>query len=85
VNHSVRSYVFAQSIADRMGLQPGRDYDPELQFLATVLHDIGLGQEANGPQRFEVDGADRAADFMRSHGYADPAAELSRTNAGRHR
>ncbi|GAY07393.1 HD domain-containing protein [Pseudonocardia sp. N23] len=75
VNHSVRSYLYGRLLGERNGLQPGRDYDPEIHFLATVLHDIGLTDEANGSQRFELDGADRAATFMREHGFSDRDVE----------
>ncbi|GAA1940439.1 nuclear transport factor 2 family protein [Kitasatospora viridis] len=66
--HSVRSYVFARAHARRQGLHPGTDYDDELLFLSCVLHDIGLSEDGNGDQRFEVDGADTAAAFLRSRG-----------------
>jgi hypothetical protein len=33
-----------------------------------VLHDLGVTEHANGDQRFEVDGADAAARFLREHG-----------------
>lgn len=61
-NHSVRSYVFARAMAHAKGLT---DYDDELVFLSCVLHDLGATDFANGDQRFEVDGADAAAAFLR--------------------
>jgi hypothetical protein len=33
-------------------------------FAATVLYDIGLRHDARAPVRFEVDGADQAAEFL---------------------
>ncbi|QDY75321.1 nuclear transport factor 2 family protein [Streptomyces qinzhouensis] len=66
--HSVRSYVFARAHARHEGLRAGTDYDDELLFLSCVLHDIGLSEEGNGDQRFEVDGADTAAAFLRERG-----------------
>ncbi|MEU1075927.1 MULTISPECIES: HD domain-containing protein [unclassified Streptomyces] len=66
--HSVRSYLFARALADERGWQPGADYDDELVFLGCVLHDLGLGEEGNGDQRFEVDGADLAARFLSDRG-----------------
>jgi uncharacterized protein (TIGR02246 family) len=68
LNHSIRSYVFARAHAARRGLRPGTDYDDELVFLSCILHDIGLSEQGNGDQRFEVDGADTAAAFLRAHG-----------------
>jgi hypothetical protein len=68
LNHSIRSYVFARAHAARRGLRPGTDYDDELVFLSCILHGIGLSEDGNGDQRFEVDGADTAARFLREHG-----------------
>jgi uncharacterized protein (TIGR02246 family) len=68
VNHGIRSYVFARAHAARRGLRPGTDYDDELVFLSCILHGIGLSEQGNGEQRFEVDGADTAAAFLRAHG-----------------
>lgn len=67
-HHSVRSYVFARAHAQGQGLNAGTDYDDELLFLGCVLHDIGVSEEGNGDQRFEVDGADTAAAFLRERG-----------------
>ncbi|MGW2183714.1 nuclear transport factor 2 family protein [Streptomyces sp. NPDC001732] len=66
--HSVRGYLFGRALAARQGLCPDADYNDELVFVASVLHDIGLSEEGNGDQRFEVDGADLAARFLREHG-----------------
>ncbi|MGF1425750.1 nuclear transport factor 2 family protein [Kitasatospora sp. LaBMicrA B282] len=67
-HHSVRSYVFARAHARNQGLRSGADYDDELLFVSCLLHDIGLSEEGNGDQRFEVDGADTAAAFLRECG-----------------
>ena len=72
-NHSIRSYVFARAHAQRSGV----DYDDELVFLSCVLHDIGLSDEGNGHQRFEVDGADVAAAFLREQGIDDRRVEIA--------
>ncbi|MGW9597238.1 HD domain-containing protein [Streptomyces chartreusis] len=67
-NHSVRSALFARLCADHRGARPGQDYDPDLLFLACVLHDIGLTEKGDRHQRFEVDGADLAAEFLTAQG-----------------
>jgi hypothetical protein len=67
-NHSVRSYLFGRELAAAKGLQRDVDYDDELVFLGCILHDLGVTEYANGDQRFEVDGADAAARFLRDHG-----------------
>lgn len=67
-NHSVRSYLFGRELAAAKGLRRDVDYDDELVFLSCILHDLGVTEHANGDQRFEVDGADAAARFLRDHG-----------------
>jgi hypothetical protein len=67
-NHSLRSYLFAREVAAAKGLKRDVDYDDELVFLSCILHDLGATEAANGDQRFEVDGADAAARFLRDHG-----------------
>ncbi|WP_327581828.1 HD domain-containing protein [Nonomuraea sp. NBC_00507] len=68
-NHSIRSYLFAVLLADHEGLTAGTDFDADLLFYACVLHDLGTSPSAPGKQRFEVEGADMAADFLTRHGY----------------
>ena len=68
-NHTVRSYLFARELAVTTGA--GRNHDDELLFLACILHDLGATEYANGDQRFEVDGADAAARFLRGEGVDD--------------
>jgi hypothetical protein len=68
-NHSVRTYLFARAIGEARGLRPGADYDDETLFLASVLHDLGLTEQGNGGHRFEVDGADLAAEFLTTNGF----------------
>ncbi|MFI5778101.1 HD domain-containing protein [Nocardia sp. NPDC051570] len=64
VNHCIRSFLFARLFAENIQAMPGSDYDPEILFLACVLHDLGLGVSADSYLRFEVDGANRAAKFL---------------------
>lgn len=66
-NHSLRSFLFARAAAERQG----EDYDTELVFLICVLHDMGLTDEGNTDQRFEVAGADLAARFLEANGVTD--------------
>ena len=74
-NHSIRSYLFAMMLAARRGLRPDRDFDPQLVFLACTLHDLGLTPDGNREQRFEVDGADIAAEFLTNQGLPDSEVE----------
>lgn len=64
-NHTVRSYLFARELLTINGIPD--DHDDELLFLTCILHDLGATDHANGDQRFEVDGADAAARFLRTH------------------
>jgi len=75
-NHSVRSYLFAVLLAGHEGLRPAADFDPDLLFLACVLHDLGTSPAAGGTQRFEVDGADMAASFLTDNGVGARGVDL---------
>lgn len=68
-NHSIRSYLFATMLAEHEGLKPGVDFEADLLFYACVLHDLGTSPSVPGRQRFEVEGADLAAEFLTEHGY----------------
>jgi hypothetical protein len=70
-NHCVRSYLFGRELAATDGLRGGADYDDELVFLVCVLHDLGVTDYGLADQRFEVDGADAAARFLRESGISD--------------
>lgn len=70
-NHCIRSYLFGRELAAADGVRAGLDYDDELVFLSCILHDLGVTAFGGGDQRFEVDGADAAAAFLRDHGVAD--------------
>ena len=69
--HSIRSFLFARLFAEREGALNDAAYDEELLFAATVMHDLGLGDQARGHARFEVEGADLAAEVLREHGVAE--------------
>ncbi|WP_310785013.1 HD domain-containing protein [Mycobacterium sp. Z3061] len=67
-NHSVRSYLFGELLAAHEGLKPGPDFDSETLFLGCVLHDLGAGTAAAGKERFEIEGADLAANLLTEQG-----------------
>jgi hypothetical protein len=70
--HSRRVYFFARMHAQRTGAQP----DPELLYLASMFHDVGLGTPfSDVEQRFEVDGADHGRRFLLAHGFPPSAAD----------
>jgi hypothetical protein len=66
-NHVMRTYAFGR----HAGALQGAQYDHEIFFLGAVLHDLGLVEKFIGENRFEIDSADAAADFLSRHGYTD--------------
>lgn len=66
-NHLLRTYAFGEAAGRAQGLH----YDSEMLFLGAMLHDLGLVEGFIGQARFEVDGADAAADFLSRQGYPD--------------
>jgi predicted hydrolase (HD superfamily) len=72
-NHSVRVYVFGAMKGIRQELK----FDSELLYVAALFHDMGLVDAyETEAKRFEVDGADAAREFLRSHGISEPKADL---------
>ena len=64
-NHSLRVYSFGALQGERRGLR----YDPELLYIGAMFHDIGLVEgHRSAHDRFEVDGANAARDFLRGQG-----------------
>jgi hypothetical protein len=72
-----QSLVRPRTGAAAKGLRRDVDYDDELVFLSCMLHDLGVTEHANGDQRFEVDGADAAAQFLRDHGMSETGSRRS--------
>ena len=71
-NHAVRSWLFAT----KLGQLKNIECDPEVVAVGTILHDIGLTASVSGPNRFEVNGADAAAAFVRERGFSPRRAQL---------
>ena len=70
-NHSSRVYHFGALAGIRRGLQ----FDRELLYAGAMFHDIGLmPRHSSTHERFEVDGAHTARDFLRSHGIPEQDA-----------
>nr|WP_296071298.1 HD domain-containing protein [uncultured Actinoplanes sp.] len=64
-HHSRRVFLFGSLRSRRRGLTP----DPELAYVGAMFHDLGLTERyRRTDQRFEIDGADLARDFLRDHG-----------------
>ena len=63
-HHSSRVYYFGALAGKHRGLK----FDPELLYTGAMFHDMGLNhQHSSAHERFEVDGANTAREFLRSH------------------
>ena len=66
-HHSSRVYYWGALTGKRRHLR----FDPELLYAGAMFHDMGLTpKHASAHERFEVDGANVARDFLRSHSIA---------------
>jgi HD domain len=71
-HHSSRVYYWGALTGKRRGLR----FDPELLYAGAMFHDMGLTpRHASAHERFEVDSANAARDFLRSHGIAERDVE----------
>src|SRR5260370_39379036 len=63
-HHSSRVYYFGALAGKRRSLS----FDPELLYAGAMFHDMGLTpKHSSAKERFEVDGANTARNFLRSH------------------
>jgi hypothetical protein len=68
-NHSTRVYYLAALTGKRLGLE----FDPDLLYVAAIFHDMGLTPQYSSKwDRFEVDGANSAREFLRRHNISQP-------------
>jgi HD domain-containing protein len=74
-NHSIRTYLFARLVAARLNLVAAHDYNDDLLFAACAMHDLGVASDGPHRQRFEVEGADRAAEFLVERGVSAADAD----------
>jgi hypothetical protein len=65
-HHSSRVYYWAALAGKRRRLK----FDPELLYAGAMFHDMGLIPAHSTHERFEVDGANVARDFLRARGIA---------------
>jgi HD superfamily phosphodiesterase len=72
-HHSLRVYSWGTMRGALRGLR----YDPELLYIGAMFHDIGLVDgHRSAHDRFEVDGANAAREFLRSHGVTGDALRI---------
>jgi hypothetical protein len=63
-NHVMRSWLFGILLSEVGEVAP----DAELLAVAAILHDLGLTERYTAKNRFEVDGANAAREFMKDRG-----------------
>jgi hypothetical protein len=72
-NHSSRVYCFAALTGRRRDLR----FDRELLYAGAMFHDMGLTKRHSSPtERFEVDGANAARDFLSANHIAPADIDL---------
>lgn len=79
LNHSMRVYLYAAKLAQHQSSIYSQKDDSTLSqhsllFVACILHDIGCASRFDGPQRFEVEGADAAKAHVLSFGRSEADA-----------
>jgi HD superfamily phosphodiesterase len=71
-HHSSRVYYFSALAGKHRGLK----FDPELLYVGAMFHDMGLTHQRRTNERFEVDGANAARDFLRRQGIAQQDIDI---------
>jgi hypothetical protein len=70
-DHSRRVFLWGALKAERRRLRPNL----EALYVGAMFHDLGLTEKyRTTTQRFEIDGADLARDFLLGHGYTEQEA-----------
>ena len=73
-NHSIRVYLFAAE----QGRQQKLRFDTELLYVAAAFHDLGLTKKFSSQnERFEVDGANAARQFLTAHNVAEEQVQTA--------
>ncbi|MGH8782368.1 HD domain-containing protein [Paraburkholderia sp.] len=71
-HHSRRVFLFGALTGERKRLK----YDAELLYIGAMFHDMGLVEPySSKDERFEVDGANAARDFLQRHGIGEAEIE----------
>jgi HD superfamily phosphodiesterase len=67
-NHTRRVFLWGSLYAEQLLL----DYDPEPFYVAAMFHDVGSVEgHRSGHERFEIDGANAAREFLERHDLPD--------------
>lgn len=71
LHHGIRSFVFGAAL----GCRDARQFDPELLYLACIMHDLGLTEAyCDQPLDFELVGAQAAYAFLMDRDFAQMRA-----------
>lgn len=80
-NHSLRVYFFAAEL----GRQQQKKFDSELLYVSAAFHDMGLVKKfSSATERFEVDGANAAKQFLVAHDIPEDQAQTAWTAIALH-
>jgi HD superfamily phosphodiesterase len=80
-HHSSRVFYWGALTGVRRGLT----FDAELLYAGAMFHDMGLTKRYSSPnERFEVDGANAAREFLRGHGISLQDIDTVRTAIALH-
>jgi HD domain len=72
-NHSTRVFYFGALAGVRKKLK----FDPELLYIGAMFHDMGLTKKyRSATERFEVDSANTAREFLRQHGIDEASIDI---------
>ncbi|KAF2649217.1 hypothetical protein K491DRAFT_611298 [Lophiostoma macrostomum CBS 122681] len=68
LNHSIRVYKYAKILAERSKSEYfTNEAKHDLLFVACLFHDFGATDAYDGPQRFEIEGADAAVSLLKEY------------------
>jgi hypothetical protein len=73
IRHCIRTYRFGRILAEKAGAKP----DLEVLYVASLLHDLGLETQFDGPEDFEKLGAREAKRFLVSRGHEQMAEQVA--------
>jgi HD superfamily phosphohydrolase YqeK len=72
LNHSIRVYLYATALASHTSSKYSTGaFQHDLLFTACLFHDIGTTEKYDGPQRFEVEGADAAVKHLSQYAVSE--------------
>ncbi|KAJ4352578.1 uncharacterized protein N0V89_007927 [Didymosphaeria variabile] len=72
LNHSIRLYIYTKMLAAfKKSIYHTNPAKHDQLFVACLFHDIGTTETYNGPQRFEVEGADAAVAHLSQFGVSE--------------